>query len=85
MAKIGEGHAEAMLRKGAKEIAQALQAFPPGQQIQLNEEPGVFLNPTQQLVTQEMGGIEAYNAMLDAAATRAAPDQGHEKDVGLGH
>jgi len=85
MAKIGEGHAEAMLRKGFKEIGQALQAFPPGQGIQLTEEPGVFGNPTPQLITQEMGGIESYNAMLDAAAARAAPDQGHEKDVGLGH
>jgi len=81
MAKIGEGHAEAMARKGFKEIGQALQAFPPGQQIQLTEEPGVFGNPTQQIVTQEMGGIDGYNAMLDAAASRAAPAQ--ERDRGM--
>ena len=78
--KIGTGHAEAMLRAGFKELGQALQAFP-GQGIQHVEEPGLFGNPTPQLVTQEMGGVKDWNAQLDMAAARGA---GRDQDRGQG-
>lgn len=68
-AKIGEGHAMAMLRLGGHEITQALQAFPDSN-IQPMEEPGVFGNPTPQIVTQEMGGLkEATQDMAGARET----------------
>ena len=78
-AKIGTGHAEGMVRAGFKEIAQALEAFP-GQGIHHVEEPGLVGNPTPQLVTQEMGGVQDWNQQLDMAAQRIPSmeqDRGH--------
>lgn len=59
--KLGEGHAMAMLRLGAHEMTQALAAFPDSN-IRPMEEPGVFGNPTQQVVTREMGLAEKLDA-----------------------
>jgi len=77
--KIGEGHLAGMARQGLKELAQALPAFPDS--VRPVEEPGVFGNPTQQIVTQEMGG--SYQEMLNSyiAQTPAveAPDKGMER------
>jgi hypothetical protein len=56
--KWGEGHAMAMLRLGAHELTQALAAFPDSNMRPI-EEPGIFGNPTQQIVTKEMGLGEA--------------------------
>lgn len=64
--KIGEGHVTAMLRLGGHELTQALQAFPDSN-IRPMEEPGVFGNPTPQVVTQDMG----YQKMLE----RYTPDR----------
>lgn len=50
---IGQGHATGMLRLGGHELTQALAAFPDSN-IRPVEEPGVFGNPTPQIVTQEM-------------------------------
>ena len=74
--KLGEGHFAAWMRQGFKEIAQALHAFP-GQGIHQVEEPGLFGNPTPQIVTNEMGA-GSYQEMLREAAQRAIPDRGQE-------
>lgn len=74
MAKIGEGHAEAMLRAGAKELAQALVALPDSN-IRPVEEPGLIGNPTQIIVTDQMIGEDAH---LEGAA-----DYGYEPEQEL--
>ncbi|MDB5346001.1 MAG: hypothetical protein JWP89_4378 [Schlesneria sp.] len=68
-AKIGEGHLAAMGRAGFKELAQALPALPTSN-IRPVEEPGLFGNPTPQIVTQEMGAGNSYNDMLERHASR---------------
>ena len=73
-AKIGEGHAAAMGRAGFKELSQALVAFPESN-IRPVEEPGTFGNPTQQIVTAEMGAGNNYNDMLEQHASRAQHTQ----------
>ncbi len=84
--KLGEGHADAMLRAGFKEIAQALVAFPNGS-IHGVEEPGLVGNPTTPMVTKQMGGIEAVTKefslkeILDAPAPETPP-QSMEMDTG---
>jgi hypothetical protein len=65
--KIGEGHAEAWLRAGFKELAQALPAFPDSH-VRPVEEPGLVGNPTPQIVTEQMGD---YDAALADSAHRA--------------
>ena len=77
MAKISEGHLAGMARQGLKELTQALPAFPEG--IRPVEEPGVFGNPTQQIVTQEMGGD--YQSKLDNYIAQTPPQQ--EQDRGI--
>lgn len=74
--KIGEGHAAGMARQGLKELAQALPAFPDS--VRPVEEPGVFGNPTQQIVTQEMGG--SYQDMLNSYAAQNAQEQDRNMD-----
>lgn len=69
-AKIGEGHLAAMGRSGLKELGQVLVAFPDSN-IRPVEEPGLVGNPTQQIVTQEMGAGREYNDMLERYADRA--------------
>lgn len=69
-AKIGEGHASAMIRSGFKELGQALVAFPDST-IRPVEEPGLVGNPTPQIVTEEMGAGHSYNDMLERYADRA--------------
>jgi hypothetical protein len=59
--KIGAGHAEAMLRAGSKEAAQALVALPTST-IRPVEEPGLVGNLTPSEVAQSKG---AYKSMLD--------------------
>jgi len=68
-AKIGEGHAAAMVRSGFKELGQALVAFPDST-IRPVEENGLFGNPTPQIVTEEMGAGREYNDMLERHASR---------------
>jgi hypothetical protein len=60
----------AALRQGAKELAQALPALPDS--IRPVEEPGTLGNPTQQMVTQEIGTVHGYDRMLDQHAERGA-------------
>ena len=53
MAKIGEGHAQAWLRAGFDEIAQALQAFPAD--IHPVDEPGLLGTTTPSETANQMG------------------------------
>lgn len=48
--KIGEGHGDAWIRSGFKELGQILPAFP-ANGVQPVEEPGLYGNPTQYQVT----------------------------------
>jgi hypothetical protein len=68
--KIGAGHAKAMMRQGAKEIAQALPAFP-AHGVQPVEEPGLVGNLTPQEIVQDKG---AYETMIAGYAGRG-PEQ----------
>jgi hypothetical protein len=63
--KYGEGHLEAWLRAGGKEATQALVAFPDST-IRPVEEPGLFGNPTQPFVSNQMGFDR--DAHLDGAS-----------------
>ncbi len=71
----------AALRQGAKEIAQILPAFPDG--VRPVEEAGTLGNPTQAMVTQEIGTFHGYDAMLDGYANRGSgrdpQERGHER------
>ena len=77
--KIGEGHAMAMLRLGAHELTNALAAFPDSN-IRPMEEPGVFGNPTQQIVTEEITGrgVDPVSDEFREAAQRGS-DRGNDR------
>jgi hypothetical protein len=68
----------AALRQGAKELAQALPAFP--ESVRVVEEPGTLGNPTQQMVTQEIGTVHGYDRMLDSYADRGQGPSQPEKE-----
>ena len=70
--KIGEGHFEAWIREGFKELAQALEAFPG--HIHHVEEPGLYGNPTPLIVTDQMGASH-FDQQLREASQRSGPDQ----------
>jgi|SRR5579872_1169544 len=60
---------------GAKDLYNAVApAFPDS--ARAVDEPGTPLNPTQFMVTQEVGGYDAYDREIAAAAAR--PQQEHE-------
>jgi hypothetical protein len=46
-----------------------------------HEEPGTIATPTQAMVTQEVGTVHGYRAMLDGYAARAP--QAHEQERGI--
>lgn len=54
--KIGEGHAKAWLRAGFKELSAALPAFKDS--IQVQEEPGLYGNPTTYDVSKQTGAVD---------------------------
>lgn len=68
--KWGAGHAEAMLRAGAKEAGQALVALPTST-IRPVEEPGLVGNLTPQEV---MAAKQDYHTRLDHYANRGGPE-----------
>jgi hypothetical protein len=76
--KIGAGHAQAMLRAGAKELTQALVALPDSN-IRPVEEPGLYGNLTPQEVVQ---GKSEYDKMLSGYAARGQQAQEQEKEKG---
>jgi hypothetical protein len=81
MAKIGEGHAEAWLRAGGKELGQALVALPDSN-IRPIEEPGLFGTATQYVANQQMGyGRDAH---LEGAADRAPQIEPPEPEIEMG-
>lgn len=65
----------AALRQGAKEIGQALPAFP--ESTRVVEEPGTLGNPTPQQVTSQVVGDQGYQAMFNTYAARS--DMGREQ------
>jgi hypothetical protein len=69
----------AALRQGAKELAQALPAFP--ESIRPVEEAGTLGNPTPQMVTQEIGTVHGYDRMLDMYAERGQARAEPEKEA----
>lgn len=73
--KIGAGHAAAWARLGLKELTQILPAFPDST-VRPVEEPGLAGNPTPQLVTEGMRGLDATLAEADAQYTPPAQGQG---------
>jgi hypothetical protein len=75
--KLGAGHAKAMLRAGAKELAQVLPAFP-GQGVQPIEEPGLAGNLTPQEIVNDK---KTYDKMLEGYA--AGGVHGREAEKGI--
>lgn len=69
----------AALRQGSKEFAQVLPAFPDS--VRTIEEPGTLGNPTQQMITQEMGTMKRYDRMLDAYAGRGKEQADQEHGI----
>jgi hypothetical protein len=71
----------AALRQGAKELAQALPAFPDS--VRPIEEPGALGNPTQQMVTEQSRGEGEFQKLLDRYDSRSherdEPDRGMER------
>ncbi len=72
---------KAAARQGSSEIAQALKAFPDS--IGIVEEPGTLGNPTQQMITAEIGSLTSYSQMLEKYASRESerdsPERGMER------
>ena len=76
-------------RQGLKELAQVLPAFPDS--MRPVEEPGTLGNPTQAMVTQEIGTFQGYDPkgyqqMLDGYADPGSvhgKELGKEKGVGM--
>ena len=77
--KIGAGHLQAYLRAGAKELAQALPAFPT-HGIHPIEEPGLAGNLTPQEIVASKGQEQSYEDMLRGYAERNPPAQERQKE-----
>lgn len=77
--KIGAGHLQAWLRSGAKELTQALPAFPDSN-IRPVEEPGLVGNLTPQEIVH---GKSEYDQVLHGYASRVTsqPEQTHERGM----
>jgi hypothetical protein len=73
---IGAGHLKAMLRAGAKELAQILPAFPDS--VRPVEEPGLVGNLTPQEIVHDK---QKLDNLLDGYAGRV--QQGREQDQGM--
>lgn len=63
----------AALRQGAKEVGQALQAFPDS--VRTVEEPGTLGNPTPQMVTAQAQPGDYRQLLADSARQAEARDQ----------
>jgi hypothetical protein len=74
MAKIGDGHVNAMARAGLKELTQALPAFP--ESVRPVEEPGLVGNLTPQEIVQDKG---AYEKMLGGYASRGQEQEASQQ------
>jgi hypothetical protein len=69
-------------RGGLKDVQDVvLHAFP--ESMRLHEEPGAPLSPTQAMVTQDVGTVYGFQAMLDGYASRGTV-HGQEQDREIG-
>ena len=66
-------------RQGLKELGQALPAFPDS--IRPVEELGTIGNPTQAMVTQEIGTFPGYQAMFESYANRMQNHEDNERGM----
>jgi hypothetical protein len=78
MAKIGEGHAEAMLRLGLKELRNAANPSP---QSVADSEMGLYLTATQGEIAQARSD---QPLTLDQMRADAGPDPGQERGLERG-
>ncbi len=68
----------AAARQGSKEFAQYLPAFPDNPRCV--EEPGTLGNPTQAMVTEQIGSTDSYHQMLDSYTARYAERSEPQRD-----
>lgn len=85
--KIGQGHLAAMMRLGAKEVTQMLQALPDST-VKPLEEPGIFGNPVSQEVYEQTQAAPATPAKgeertPDKTAEAAAKSRQRGKGRGM--
>jgi hypothetical protein len=69
----------AAMRQGAKEIAQVLPAFP--ESVRPVEEAGTLGNPTQAMVTQEIGTVHGFQERLEDYAARGQDREQQERGM----
>jgi hypothetical protein len=73
---------KAMAREAVKDVRSTINEVFIGSQ-ELGGEPGTPMNPTPQMVTEDLGTVHgSYSRKLDAYAARAA-EQEQEKDNGV--
>ena len=77
--KIGAGHVKAMMRQGAKEVAQVLPAFP-AHGIQPVEEPGLAGNLTPQEVAKDKG-LRLRSRCSGRYSSRGEQEQTQNRDM----
>jgi hypothetical protein len=65
-------------RRGLKDLQNAV-LNPWNGVTQTHEEPGSIASPTQAVVTQEIGTVYGYQAMLDGYAARGSAEPEREK------
>lgn len=71
---------QAFLREGAKDLHNnVIPAFP--QSGRGVDEPGTPLNPTAQMVTQELQPDKGYSAMLESYAAKPGPAQEKQQEM----
>ncbi len=74
------GQLEALWREGAKDLHNAIvPAFP--QSLRGTDEPGTPLNPTAQMVTQDLDVNKGYSAMVQDYASRSAPASDKQQEI----
>ena len=74
--KIG-AEIDALLRQGAKDLHNAIvPAFP--QSVRSNDEPGTPLNPTPQMVTDDL--VKGYDEALTGYARQPQPENTPEME-----
>ena len=69
----------AFARQGAKELSQALKAFPDS--LHPVEEPGTLGNPTMQMITEQMRGTDSYEQFLDRYAGKEHEEPQREQEL----
>ncbi|HEX4131479.1 MAG TPA: hypothetical protein VHZ24_15680 [Pirellulales bacterium] len=74
------GQLEALLRQGAKDLHNAIvPAFP--QSAHSLDEPGTPLNPTQQMVTNDVNADSGYQKWLESHAREAGQERGAGREL----